>query len=115
MNNKLLEISLYNFVKTFYKSLYKILKIIIMFYLFIKNYFILKQRMKYKVVHSCIVSNKGEYIKDITNLVKMYNVYPNTKIDFYKSLIKEKDVVVHVYLDEECKEGENIEIKYILT
>jgi hypothetical protein len=100
MNNKLLE-----------KVLYKILKIIIMFYLYVKNN-VKKNNVikndKYKVTHSCVVSNKGEYIKDITDLVKIHQVCPKTNIEFFKSLIKDTNVVVHLYL-----EGD-IEIKYVL-
>lgn len=110
MNNNLLQ-----------KVLYKILKIVIMFYLYIKNNvnFVIKNKIKndnkYKVTHSCIVSNKGEYIKDITDLVKMHDVCPKTKTDFFKSLIKEKGVVVHVYLDYEGGEkNQDIEIKHVL-
>lgn len=97
-------------------KLYNILKIIIMFYLYLKNNvnFMIKNKVikEYKVIHSCVVSNKGEYIRDITDLVKMYKVCPKTKTNFYKSLIKEKGVVVHVYLDDE--KSEDIEIKYVL-
>lgn len=105
MNNKLSE------------KIYKILKIIIMFYLYLKNNvnFVIKNdtnNKEYKVTHSCIVSKKGEYIKDITDLVKMHNVCPKTKIDFYKHLVKEKGVVVHVYLEGE--KSQDIEIKYVL-
>lgn len=107
MNNKLLE-----------KVLYKIFKIIIMFYLYVKNNVIKNNVIKndkYKVTHSCIVSNKGEYIKDITDLVKMHDVCPKTQIDFFKLLIKDTDVVVHVYLDYEGDEkNQDIEIKYVL-
>jgi hypothetical protein len=104
MDNKILE-----------NILYKILKIIIMFYLYIKNNYNYKYTVKndkrYKVTHSCVVSNKGEYIKDITDLVKMHKVCPKTNIEFFKSLIKDTNVVVHLYLE---KEGEDIEIKYVL-
>lgn len=97
-----------------------------MCYLYIKTYIknnLIKThkkdtRRKYKVIHSCVISNnisnKGEYIKDITNLVKMYKVCPNTKIEFYKSLIKDQDVVIHVYFNEELG-NKDIEIKHVLT
>ena len=95
--------------------LYKVLKIVVMCYLYIKNYIYKvsnenkEKSNKYEVTHSCIVSSKGEYIKDITDLVKRYNICPDTKKEFYKSLIKDiKDVNVHVYLNGD------IEIKYLL-
>jgi hypothetical protein len=85
------------------------LKIIIMIYLYIKkNYKVINDK-NYEITHSCIVSNKGDYIRDITNLVKMHNVSPKTKIQFFKSLIKDTNVVVYVYFN-----GDDIEIKYIL-
>jgi hypothetical protein len=103
MDNKLLE-----------NILYKIFKIIIMFYLYVNNKYNTIKNNKYKVTHSCVVSNKGEYIKDITDLVKMYDVCPKTKTEFFKSLIKDTNVVVHVYLERGYEKGEEIEMKYVL-
>lgn len=91
--------------------LYKVLKITIMCYLYIKckvTNKIKDKSNKYEVTHSCIISSKGEYIKDITDLVKKYNIYPDTKKEFYKSLIKDINVNVHVYLNGD------IEIKHFL-
>lgn len=105
MDNKLLE-------KVLYK-IYKICKIIIMFYLYLKNN-VIKNDNKYRVTHSCVVSNKGEYIKDITDLVKMHKVCPKTKTEFFKSLIKETDVVVHLYYEEGDEKSEDLVIKYVL-
>jgi len=93
--------------------LYKVLKIVIMCYLYIKKLNKVSNKIeilnKYEVTHSCIVSPEGEYIKDITDLVKNHNICPDTKKEFFKSIIKDHvNVNVHVYLNGD------IEIKYFL-
>ena len=89
------------------------MKITIIVYLYIKNIINKKgykviNRKKFEVTHSCIISNTGEYIRDITDLVKEYKVNPKTKKNFYKSLVKDKNVYLHVYLNGD------IEIKHFL-
>ena len=84
--------------------MYNLCKIIIMCYLYLKkiitNILIIKNdEYIYDVSHSCVISNEGEYIKDITNIVKKYNICPNTPKEFYKSLIKLRNVNVYIYLN----------------
>lgn len=90
--------------------IYKVLKIVIMCYLYICKVSNKTKEIQneYEVIHSCIVSPEGEYIKDITDLLKNHNICPDTKKEFFKSIIKDHiNVNVHVYLNGD------IEIKYI--
>lgn len=62
-----------------------------MCYLYIKNLFYTSNVIndKFIIAHCAIISKSGEYLYDITDLIKQYNVNLDTPIYFYKNLLKE--------------------------
>ena len=96
-----------------YKLIYNCLKIMLMVYLYIKMFFVIQDtNCKYFITHCCVVSDKDEYLEDITDLIKQYKaeINPNTSVNFYKQLLKNKYTNVNVYI---WLNGD-IEIKYEL-
>ena len=70
-----------------------------MVYLYIKSFFVIQiTNQEYYTTHCCIVSDKDEYLDDITDLVKSYNLNPNTSVDCIKQLLNNKYTNVNVYL-----------------
>lgn len=43
---------------------------------------------KCEITHCGIVSKSGEYLYDITDLIKQYNVNLDTPIDFYRGVLE---------------------------
>ena len=94
---------------------YIVVKSVLMCYLYIRQIVTKQIVIKQKhindtfITHCCIISEKGEYKFDITDLIKQYNVNPDTSVEFYRDCLNEyKNNILLIVFD-----GDN-EIKYKL-